>query len=803
MHFTSSTITLPQLSALLVSALLTCAAPLSAQTTDESSQWRWRNVPMRGMGFVTGIVIHPLPPHHLYIKTDVGGVYRFDRNQERWLPLMDAFPLSEAPALDIDGFAVAPSLPNVMVMLSPRRHPTDLDVWGGKDHYGEVWRTLDAGATWTPLGLLEQRVRVAGNGEYRGFTGERVAVDPRAPERVLVASRINGGWRRESDGVWSAMSGLPSVTPWVNPGDPNDLSYGSNTPGHTFVVFDPTSAALPDGSTSIVYLGDHASGVHRSTDGGRTWSAMPGSPQYAARAAVAKDGVLYVSTLRQAVGPDAGLPEIGGIHRFTPGAGGGVWADVTPRSQFNPNAPDVRPYAGVSPHPLRANWLVAAVSGGHDKFVSFNRGANWTRISDLPLLDQPAYFPPPTPQNYTTFVGDWGNAVVAFDPARPRSVWCQNGFGVIRTDNVFTAQPSWRWIMNNLEELVMHTVLTPPVPFSQGGADLLSACMDMMGFRHERNDAEPTARIGQPLLIGQAQGLAYSGGQPDHAAFVGWDTWQPWNSLTGRSSDNGRTWTPFADTSPGIAGRIAVSASNPLNLVWEPSQWRQLKVSFDGGASWQGAVDLDATFDPNNPNWQSVGAAWHVSNPWWQGAHLIADRVIGSRFYRFTWGQWWSSSDGGLTWERGFTSWALGDQAPPAFSVNSRLVPHPTRGGEVWIAAVPNLGTEPSALFRTTDGGASVQRIASVRFATHVAFGKSPSATSPAIYMVGTPLDVPPNMIGVYRSLDEGATWTRLSDPSERTFQRAAAMDGDMRVEGRVYVAMSGRGIFVGEFVGP
>src|ERR1017187_8554527 len=42
----------------------------------QTSTFAWKNVNIQGMGYVTGLVIHPLAPHDIYIRTDVGGAYR-------------------------------------------------------------------------------------------------------------------------------------------------------------------------------------------------------------------------------------------------------------------------------------------------------------------------------------------------------------------------------------------------------------------------------------------------------------------------------------------------------------------------------------------------------------------------------------------------------------------------------------------------------------------------------------------------------------------------------------------------------
>jgi xyloglucan-specific exo-beta-1,4-glucanase len=65
------------------------AAALLGALAGADAPFAWKSVNIQGMGYVTGLVIHPKAPHDIYIRTDVGGAYRFDRGGERWLPISD------------------------------------------------------------------------------------------------------------------------------------------------------------------------------------------------------------------------------------------------------------------------------------------------------------------------------------------------------------------------------------------------------------------------------------------------------------------------------------------------------------------------------------------------------------------------------------------------------------------------------------------------------------------------------------------------------------------------------------------
>ena len=47
-----------------------------------STPYDWHSVPIKGGGFVSGIITHPTQRNLIYARTDVGGVFRWDRCSE-------------------------------------------------------------------------------------------------------------------------------------------------------------------------------------------------------------------------------------------------------------------------------------------------------------------------------------------------------------------------------------------------------------------------------------------------------------------------------------------------------------------------------------------------------------------------------------------------------------------------------------------------------------------------------------------------------------------------------------------------
>ena len=52
-------------------------------------QYEYGNLKIGGGGFVTGITFHPTDSKTLYIRTDIGGVYRYDFDKQTWAYLAD------------------------------------------------------------------------------------------------------------------------------------------------------------------------------------------------------------------------------------------------------------------------------------------------------------------------------------------------------------------------------------------------------------------------------------------------------------------------------------------------------------------------------------------------------------------------------------------------------------------------------------------------------------------------------------------------------------------------------------------
>src|SRR5919199_1217662 len=152
---------------------------------DYAGALRWRSIgPFRG-GRTRAVCGVPSQPNVFYMAQVNGGVFKTDDYGRTWTPIFD-----DQPTGSVGAIAVAPSDPNVIYVGSGAGlHRPDLSVGDG------VYKSTDAGRTWTHLGLRD------------GQQIPQIAVDPRNPDRLFVAVAGHPYGPNEERGIFRSLDG--------------------------------------------------------------------------------------------------------------------------------------------------------------------------------------------------------------------------------------------------------------------------------------------------------------------------------------------------------------------------------------------------------------------------------------------------------------------------------------------------------------------------------------------------------------------------------------------------------------------
>ena len=244
------------LSATFCASILTTlahSAPIPAASPDITAQWRLIG-PFRG-GWAEMIEGVPSRPDTFYFGAAGGGIWRTDDAGRTWRSLFD-----HGPTAPIGALAVAPSAPDTVYIGAGQPEPR-YDVAGGTG----VFKTLDGGKTWAPLGL--EKTRHIG----------RILINPTNPDDVLVAA-VGDFFKPGPDrGVFRTTDGGKTWTRALAIGDDVgavDLAADPKDPNVVFAA--AWQARQYPWQSYFTPVGGPGSAIYHSSDGGATWSVLGG-----------------------------------------------------------------------------------------------------------------------------------------------------------------------------------------------------------------------------------------------------------------------------------------------------------------------------------------------------------------------------------------------------------------------------------------------------------------------------------------------------------------------------------------------
>ncbi|MNJ42064.1 Xyloglucanase precursor [compost metagenome] len=234
---------------------------------------------------------------------------------------------------------------------------------------------------------------------------------------------------------------------------------------------------------------------------------------------------------------------------------------------------------------------------------------------------------------------------------------------------------------------------------------------------------------------------------------------------------------------------------------------KSIGFSRDGGANWYaangepagtaggGKVALSANGNAilwSTPDvgvfYSSGGNSWTASTGVPKGAKIASDRVNSNKFYAWSAGNFYVSTNGGAT----FTKTAAAG-LPAEGDLDFKAIPGIE--GDIWLAGGNTTGGK-YGLWHSTDSGASFTKLSNVQEANVIGFGKAAPGQSYMALYTSAKID---GVRGIFRSNDAGATWIRINDDQHQYASTNSAITGDPRIYGRVYIGTNGLGIVYGD----
>jgi photosystem II stability/assembly factor-like uncharacterized protein len=708
----------------------------SAVTGFSQSPYKWDdNVAIGGGGYITGIITHPLNNSIVYARTDVGGAYRLEQpnaqhpTHVKWIPMFDWIPVGSSSLFQVAGIAVAPSDTNIVyaAMGSYVGSPSD------------VYKSTDRGVTWTAM-LLNQNFFGNQTGSER-MKGECLAVNPTNPNIVFAGTNLTGLWKYNGT-TWTQV---PAA----------QVPLGTSPVGIRSIAIDPNNAMK-------IYCTSFGNGVYQSTDGGATWSIIAGSPISAGRLKVTNNSILYITCGANVGGTPAAVSP--GIYKYKLG----VLTTITPPAT-------VIHYTALDADSTQ----IVCMQSGHGNynakiFRSTNEGVTWTTIYpgyNLSQLHSPrnaAWIPPPD-----AFAGNTSSLVIL----NHQEVWFGDFTGVFRTLDITAPVTSTTPLFEDLpwgdEELVIDDLASPP-----SGAFLFVGCYDVCGFRITNPNVIPTApawRWTSPHF--ETFGIDFCESHPVSVVRSSANSSTGTGGVIAKSSDGGITWTDVYTN--GVNAKVTYSSSDTNNFLFAAYNYsipQNLKYTLNGGTTFSNCNGVPATI--------FNGAFYDAfSKP------FTSDRINGSKFYAFSTGTVYVSTDNGVNFSAAATGLPLGG--------NGTGVPHrvleasPYTEGDLWLAI------DISGLYHSTNSGASFTQNTFFNQCYTVSVGPAiGNSIYPTVFAFGK--KAIGNVWGLYRSIDDGATWLRINDNTHQLSNGPRALEADRQTPGRVFMGSGGRGVYMG-----
>ena len=166
-------------------------------------KYEWGSLKIGGGGFLSGLVVGQ---KEMYLRTDVGGAYKYDYSKKEWIQLFSFINEARKEYLSVKGIAIDPKNDEIVYFLCGCGYFSPYKT--------AIYKTIDGGKTFMEIEISDL-IDVHGNGLGRECT-EPISIDPDNSDIIYVGGDVAGGDSaliKSTDGgiTWKAVKGYDDL----------------------------------------------------------------------------------------------------------------------------------------------------------------------------------------------------------------------------------------------------------------------------------------------------------------------------------------------------------------------------------------------------------------------------------------------------------------------------------------------------------------------------------------------------------------------------------------------------------------
>ncbi len=764
----------------------------------------YRNLPIPGGGYVTGFLFHPRKKGLMYLRTDIGGTYRYDAVEEKFVSLINHVTMEDLSETFPIALAVDDNYPE-RLYIACGINQEGAGVIAVSDDYGEHFE------------YYRIPILIHGNLNGRG-TGYRLLVDKKDSNRLLFASQQEGLWQSFDRGAhWEKVTAFPEEYLTM---------VGQNKEGTILFV----GCA---GITTKCCKNRRGHSLYVSYDDGQSFEPMWQPEEnvvegvkmagLVAQRYALDENYLYVTfsvmgrnayVLENGYSCDGGSVIGGRVARYPLVTSDGHRQDrLGQGEEITPNGIGILHeygFSGIDTAKEKPGLVICSTISKEDGdciFRSYDYGQTWEIILyDLEIgrLDFRTSYMKPCYNGGHSII-HWMSDL-KINPFAAEEAWFNTGTGVFRTQNLMDEEVVFTDWSDGIEETVHLNLYSPP----KGEVKVIDILGDLGGFAFRELDKPCDNSFddeeGNRYIT--CINADYSDENPNFVVVTPRGNWK--GKTKGGlivSNDQCRTFKrlamPFGLSDkidealhrieqPNVNSGWVACSPDCRNLVWSVAENIELPVdmvlvSQDGGAHFKVASVYDKKKERKTQG----------------GFKVFADRMDSQIFYGFgDHSDFYVSLDGGRNfYER---EWSGTDRLPEVdFSLIDCANKTEVRG-ETGKQGVFYLALREQGLWKlhydAKNAKITVKRLSKlgdIFYRVGLGVG-SPNGDyykeEKAIYTAA----VIDGSYGFYRLLQDGEVCVRLNT-QQQMYGEINSMEGDSQVYGRFYLATGSRGVLYGE----